>query len=172
MYKASASLRQSNVLDICRCQIIETCGHKNHFFFLLQCHFLCCVCFFSRVSCCCYSFTVRLLHLYFPCSFVPDCYEPSSPPTKSFAPQFDDLFLCYRQIHHTLNQHQYIRQILYVCNEMILLSGGHCHCHLRFTFALLCALNLSMLFGSIILHISLQIINFLNLIFFTCSRSK
>lgn len=28
----SASPRQSNVLDICRWQIIETCGHKNHFF--------------------------------------------------------------------------------------------------------------------------------------------
>lgn len=81
---------------------------KTIFFSAPVSFFVLCV-FFSRVSCCCYSFTVRLLHLYFPCSFVPDCYEPSSPPTKSFAPQFDDLFLCYRQIHHTLNQHQYIR---------------------------------------------------------------
>lgn len=82
--------KKSNVLDICRCQIIETCGHKNHFFFSGSSVIFCATVddfVFFFLGCCCYSFTCRsylsLLFAYFPCSFL------SSPPTKSFAPQYD-----------------------------------------------------------------------------------
>lgn len=119
-----ASQRQSNVLDICRCQIIETCDHKNHFFLqlvLLQRHFcvqrLCACISFSKdivtvSGCLLASLSVRtnfLLIAFFVCVFfllpltltlTSYSVKQSSPPTKiSFALQFEFLLSPKYTIH-------------------------------------------------------------------------
>lgn len=183
--KPTVLLRQSNVDDICRWQIIETCGHKNHFF----------LSFFVRVP----LQMLDFLLVIFPTSLTDFANIFTTYKKISFALHFDFLlslfllsiffvnllflhsrahsnfrFFVAPQICQTLNWHQYVR----ILARRFGFAGGCCLHHfwlvcvlVFFSTSYICLLFRCTPFS----HRSTHLVTNYKLFkfnFFTCSYSK